>query len=126
MRTVRNITIYCLLVLCSLVLLGCSQKADENKSISEVKAEAEKMDINQLRSMAMKYKEAITAKGNEIEKLAAKLKNIPPAEMTDTKAKEITEGINKINQSMSALNEKLMIYHNKLKEKGGDISGLEI
>ncbi len=124
MKTAKNTTFFFLLLLYPLVLLGCSQKSAENESINDVKAEAEKMDANQLRSMAMKYKDALEAKKGEIEKLVAKLRNIPPAEMTDTKAKEITEGINKINQSMSALNEKFTIYYNKLKEKGGDTSGL--
>ena len=37
MNTVKNTTIYFLLVLCSLALLGCSQNADEDKPISDVK-----------------------------------------------------------------------------------------
>ena len=69
MKTVRNITYYFLLVLCSLALLGCAKKADESKPIGEVKAEAEKMNNEQLRSMAMQYKEAITAKKGELEKI---------------------------------------------------------
>ena len=40
MKTVKNTTIYLLLVLCSLALLGCRQKADEDKPTSEVKADA--------------------------------------------------------------------------------------
>ena len=125
MRTAKGMTICALLALCSLVLLGCGSKADENKPVSEVKAEAEKMDAGQLLAMAEECKKAIAAKKGEVEKLLAKLKNIPPAEMTDTKAKEITEEITKIDQSMSALNERFKVYYNKLKEKGGNTSGLE-
>ena len=40
MNIVKNTTIYFLLMLCSLALLGCSQEADEDKPISEVKADA--------------------------------------------------------------------------------------
>lgn len=40
MKTVKNITIYLLLVLCSLALLGCKQKANEDEPISEAKADA--------------------------------------------------------------------------------------
>ncbi len=126
MRTAKKTALYFLLLLCSLVLLGCSQKNDENKSISEIKAEVEKMDINQLRSMAMKYKEDLAAKESEIEKLLAKFKNISSAEVSDTEAKQITSEIESITKSISALNEKFMIYYNKLKEKGGDASDLEI
>lgn len=39
MKTVKNTTIYFLLVLFSLTLLGCSKKADEDKPTSEVKAD---------------------------------------------------------------------------------------
>ena len=40
MKTVKSTNIYFLLVLCSLALLGCSKKADEDKPSSEVKADA--------------------------------------------------------------------------------------
>ncbi len=126
MRTVKGMTICALLALCSLVLLGCSSKADENKPISEVKAEAEKMDASQLQAMAEEYKNAIVAKKGEVDKLVAKLKDIPVAEMMGAEAKEIQAEISNINKSMSALSEKLMIYYNKLKEKGGDTSDLKI
>lgn len=126
MKTIKNPTIYFLLALCSLVLLGCSQKADENKSLSEVKAVAEKMDTNQLRSMAMNYKQAIMAKNDEAEKIIGNLKDIPDAEKLGAKMKEIQEELNNINKSVSALKERFEIYYNKLKEKSGDTSGLEI
>ncbi len=126
MKTIKNPTIYFLLALCSLVLLGCSQKADENKAISEVKTEAEKMDTNQLRSMAVSYKEAIVVKKGDLEKLAAKIKEIPVAEMMGTEAKKIRAEIDNISKSVSALKERFEVYYNKLKEKGGDTSGLEI
>jgi len=126
MKTVKNITIYFLLMLCLLLLAGCSQKADENKSLSEVKAVAEKMDTNQLRSMAMNYKQAIMAKNDEAEKIIGNLKDIPDAEKLGAKMKEIQEELNNINKSVSALKERFEVYYNKLKEKSGDTSGLEI
>jgi len=126
MKTVKNIIIYFSLMLCLLVLPGCSQKADENKPLSEVKAEAEKMDTNQLRSMAMNYKQAIMAKNDEAEKIIGNLKDIPDAEKLGAKMKEIQEELNNINKSVSALKERFEVYYNKLKEKSGDTSGLEI
>ena len=126
MKTVKDAKFYLLLLLCSLVLLGCSQKADEDKPISEVKAEAEKMDAGQLRSMALQYKEAIVAKTGEVEKLAAKLKDIPVTEMMGAEAKEIKADIDNISKSVSSLRDRFNVYYNKLKEKSGDISGLDI
>ena len=109
-----------------LVIIGCGKKADENKPISEVKAEAEKMNAADLRTTAMSYKEAIEAKGKEVEKLAAKLKEIPVAEILGKEAKAIKAEVDTINKSVSALKERLQIYIDKLKEKGGDLSGLQI
>jgi len=62
MKTLRNINFYFLLALCSLALLGCSKKVDENKPLPEVRTEADQMSVDQLRQMAMKYKDAILAK----------------------------------------------------------------
>lgn len=123
METVRNISFYCLLVLC---LLGCGKKADENKPLSEVKAEADKMNVAQLKEMAMKYKEAILAKQREVEKFTGKLKDIPIAKMLGSEAKELKAEIENLNKSISALKERFQVYYGKLKEKGGDLSGLEI
>ena len=125
MKTRKTVTFYCLLVLCSLALLGCGKKADENKPISEVKAEADQMSVDKLRSMAMKYKDAITAKKGEVEKFAAKLKEIPITEKLGTEAKELMAEIEALNKSISSLKERFQVYYQKLKEKGGDLSGLE-
>jgi len=126
MKTVRDVTFYFLLVLCSLVLLGCGKKADEDKPLSEVRTEAEQMSVEKLRSMAMKYKEAIVAKSGELEKVMGELKDIPIAEKLGTEAKELTTEIENLSKSVSALKERFEVYYQKLKDKGGDLSGLEI
>ena len=126
MKNPKTITFYFLLVLCSLVLLGCGAKADEDKPLSEVKAEAEQMNVEKLRQMALAYEEAILAKRGEVEKLSAELKGIPVAKMLGSEAKEIKAEIENLNKSISALKERFGVYYNKLKEKGGDLTGLKI
>ncbi|MHC4739026.1 MAG: hypothetical protein ACYS9Y_09005 [Planctomycetota bacterium] len=115
-----------LFVLLAVMLLfaGCSKKADENKTLSEVEAEAEKMSVDKLKSMAMEYKDAISAKKEEIEKVTGELKNIPIAEMLGNEAKELKAEIENLNKSVSDLNERFQVYYQKLKEKGGDLTGL--
>jgi hypothetical protein len=125
MKTVRNIT-FCLLVVCFLALVGCGKKADEKKPISEVKAEAEEMSPDELRSMALKYKEAIMAKRADVEKITAELKKIPITEMLGKEAKGLKTDIDNLNESVSALKARFEIYYNKLKEKGGDVTDLKI
>ena len=127
MKGKTTIGLWSLLAVCTLVVFGCGGKeADETKPVSEVKAEAEKMSAADLRAMASKYKEAIEAKGEDVEKLTAKLKEIPVAQMMGEQAKEIKAEIDTINKSVSALKERFQIYLDKLKEKGGDLSGLQI
>ena len=126
MKVVRHATLWSLLVLCSLFVLGCGQKADETKPVSEVKAEAEKMDTNQLRAMAMTYKEAIVAKKGELEKITAKLKEIPLTEMMGEEAKALKADIANLNGSVTALKVRFDVYYEKLKAAGGELSGLQI
>jgi molecular chaperone GrpE (heat shock protein) len=115
-----------LLVMCSIAVSGCGQKADEEKPMSEVKAEAEKMNTNDLRAAAMKYKEAIVAKKGDLEKLTTKLKEIPMTEMLGEQAKGLKADIDNLNKSISALKERFNVYYEKLKEAAGDLSGLQI
>jgi DNA-binding transcriptional regulator GbsR (MarR family) len=126
MKIVRNAVLCCLIALCLFAILGCGKKADENKPVSEVKAEAEKMDTAGLRDMAMVYQKAIAAKNSEVEKLATKLKDIPATELLGNEAKELKADIENINQSISALTERFDVYYQKLKDKGGDLSGLQV
>ena len=126
MKIVRNAVLCCLIALCLFAILGCGKKADENKPISEVKAEAEKMDTDGLRAMAMAYQKAIAAKNSEVEKLATKLKDIPATELLGNEAKELKADIENINQSLSALTERFEVYYQNLKDKGGDLSGLQV
>jgi len=125
MKIVRNATILSLSVLISLTVLGCSKEADETKPVSEVKTEADQMDTNELKSAAMRYKEAFTAKARELERITAKLKEIPVTEMLGEEAKGLKADIEGLNKSVSALRERFDIYLQKLREKGGDTSGLE-
>ena len=107
-------------------MLGCGKKVDENKPLPEVRAEADQMSVDQLRQMAMNYKDAILAKRGEVEKFTAKIKDIPIAEMLGTEAKELKTEIENLNRSASALKERFEVYYKKLKEMGGDLSGLKI
>ena len=123
---ITKLVILCLLALCLVSFVGCGKKADENKPVSEVEAETEKMDADKLRSMAMTYKDAIMAKRGEVEEFVGKLKEIPITKMLGDEAKGLKAEIENLDKSASALMERFQIYYKKLKEKDGDLSGLEI
>jgi len=126
MNTVIRIGLCILMVGCLLGLVGCSKKADTNKSIADVQAEASKMDVEQLKAKAMEYKNAIVAKKAEIEKVAAKLKAIPITQQMSPEAKALQTDTANLGKALADLTERFQVYYNKLKEKGGSVSGLEI
>lgn len=121
MKIVRNAALWSLLVLVSLAVLGCGKK-DEDKPVSDVKTEAEQMNKDELRAEAMKCKEAIAAKKGELEKVMAKLKELPVTEIKDEDAKRLED----LNRSISVLKERFSVYYQELRKKGGDTSGLQI
>ena len=115
-----------LIAACVISFTGCGKKADENKPMTQVQAEAEKMNVEQLKAAAVQYKNAIAAKKAELDKVAAKLKAIPVTEQLGEKAKTLQADVANIGKSVNALTERFQVYYNKLKEKGGDVSGLQI
>ena len=109
-----------------LTVCGCGKNADTTKPIPEVKAEAEKMDVSQLRSMAMTYKDAITAKTEEIKAEGLKITKLPVAELMGDKAKAINTNINELKKNVDALTQRFQIFLDELKKKNGDLTGLQL
>ena len=126
MKNAKIITIYTLAILMASVFTGCEKKADETRPIDQVKTEAEGMDADQLRTMALQYKDAIMAKTNDVDNLVGRLKEIPVAKMMTDETKELKTEIDNLTESLSALRKRFEVYYDKLKEQGGDLSGLEI
>ena len=126
MKTVK-FGLFLLLAGCIIGFSGCGKKAaDTEKPIADVQTEANQMDVEQLKAKALEYKDAIMAKKGEIEKVAAKLKEIPITEQLGEEAKGLQTEISNLNNVISALSERFQIYFSKLQEKGGDVSGLEL
>jgi hypothetical protein len=115
-----------LVLAAALCLGGCGQKADENKPISEIQTEANSMDVDQLRSMALSYKDAILGKQGEVTKIAEKIAEIPVVDMLGEEAKNLKTELDNVNKSGQALTDRFGVYYDKVKEKGGDLSNLEI
>jgi outer membrane murein-binding lipoprotein Lpp len=127
MKRIETGLFICAVAFIAFGLSGCDGTADENKPISDVQAEAAKMNAEQLRSMAMKYKDAIAAKMTEVDKVMAKLKEIPtPAQMPGKEASQAKQEFEALSKSLKALKTRFDVYYNKLKEKGEDVSQLGI
>jgi uncharacterized lipoprotein NlpE involved in copper resistance len=123
-----------------LALVGCSEKADENDSTSaakmetvdtakpivEVQAEAKTMSNEDLKATANKYKEALLAKQDEVKDMAAKIKDIPIADILGQEAQTFKADLKNLESTLTAIKGRFQVYYDKLKEKGGNLSGLEL
>ena len=144
MRFERNAVLSCLLALVLLVAIGCDKKTDQDQPptttrsetkapavaadtpVSEVQAEADTMSVENLKATALKYKDAIIAKQADIEKLAAKVKEIPLTEALGDEAKTLKADLQNLETDLKALKDRFQVYYNKLKEKGADVAGLTL
>ena len=103
-----------------------SMDIDLDKAVSDLKAEAAKMDVASLTKMAMKYKDAITEKMAALQSLKDKLKAIPMTEKLGAEAKSLTSNIKKITDTIAPLKERFGVYVDALKAKGGDVKDLAL
>jgi chromosome segregation ATPase len=111
----------------SAMLSGCGGSGpDETRPMDQIKAEVEQFDLARLEKEAAKYVQAITAKQADLEKVAAKLKEIPMTELMGDDAKAVKDELASIKDSVSALKARLDVYAQKIKELGGDVSGLKL
>jgi Mg2+ and Co2+ transporter CorA len=138
MKAYERIVI-CVVLVSVLAFFGCSKKSDtssspagegatkvdESKPIAEVKAETENMDVSSLRETTLSYKEVILSKEAEIKKLSEQLRQIPHDQQLGEEAKRLQSEIKTLTDSVSALLERFNVSYDKLKEKGGDVSGLK-
>lgn len=97
----------------------------ETRPVNEIKAEADKMNEQQLRDAAGVYKKALATKEAEVTKMMEQLKQVPITDASNDKAKNLTQNVESIGKSVKALNERKAIYVNKLKAMKADTTGLE-
>lgn len=101
-----------------------SMDIDMDKAIGDLKAEAAKMDVASLTTIAMKYKDAIAEKQAALEPLMDKLKAIPMTEKLGAEAKTLTADIKKLTDAIAPLTERFGVYADAIKAKGGDVKNL--
>jgi hypothetical protein len=97
-----------------------------DKPVSEIQAAAEAMSVDSLKAAALKYKEAILAKQVDIEKLTAKIKEIPITEALGEKAKTLKTDLANLETSLKALKDRFQVYYDAVKTKGGDVANLAL
>lgn len=147
----KMMLVVAIMAMCSLVFVGCGKKTDQNTTTGEtktaseavkttaeavkvnftdavdkIKAELPDMNVEQLQSAAVKYKDELLSKKVEVDKLTQQLKEIPVTEMLGDKAKQLKSDVDAVTTSVKNLKERFDLYYNELKQRGADLSGLEI
>jgi hypothetical protein len=98
--------------------------ADVEKPVAEVQTQAQTMSVANLRATAAQYAQAISVKKDDLQKVLDQVKQLPLTEALSEKAKTLKTEAQKIQTSLKDLTDRFQVYYNKLKEKGGDLSGL--
>ena len=88
-----------------------------DKSVADLKAEAEKMDVASLMQVAGKYKDAILAKQGEFNSISEKLAAIPMAQRLGEESKQLTAQTQKLTESLKALKDRFDVYLTAIKSK---------
>ena len=111
----------CMIAICAIItalmVSGCGSSLSEDKPIVEVKQEAQTMDVGQLKTIVEKYQKAIEAKKPELQKLQAKLKEIPITEIMGKDAVSIKGEITALSSSIKALTDRMKVYQSALSQK---------
>lgn len=126
MRTYVNIATHLLFALILISFFGCGKKADQTSPASQAKAEAQKLNVKQLRDKALSVRKVLLEKKAEVEQLAAKLAKLPSDQMIGKEGQAIRQQMGELQKSMSELYQQLRTCRDKLKENGADVSGLDM
>lgn len=92
------------------------------RPLTEIKAEAENLNIDQLKQVALKYKDAITEKSATIEPLLQKLKELPMSKKFGGEGLQIKDELSSVKEGIEALKARYDVYAAKLKGMGVDLS----
>jgi ubiquinone biosynthesis protein UbiJ len=101
-------------------------QADKGKTVEEVTTQAKEMAADKLREISQIYRDAIEANRQKLKEMAEQLRDTPEAERASAEVKKLKAEIDRIHDSIPVLKEKFEVYYNSLKEKAGDLTGLDI
>jgi len=101
-------------------------ETDSGRSIPEITADAKEMAVENLRRMAEKYRDVIAEKQQQLKEMTQKYIDLPDAERITAEGHKLKAGINEIKKGVDLLKERFTVYYNALKEKGGNLVGLDI
>jgi len=145
MKTRKSSIFFCFLVGGALTVTSCGQKAEEPKPQPKEKAAVEqrmpkqevkvqeskpaeepKIDLLKIKETALKEKEIILAKKDELQKLIEEKAKIPLTDQLGTQAKELTQKIEELKNEIQEHTERYNGYAQQLKAGNIDTSEIEM
>lgn len=101
-------------------------QVDQDSNIPEITAKAKQMAVENLRKMAEQYRDAITQQQQKLHALTEKFIAIDDAEKNTPEADKLKATIDEIYKHLPVLKERFHVYYDALKEKAGNLTGLNI
>jgi hypothetical protein len=99
---------------------------DYGKSISDITAGAKEMATENLRKMAEKYRDVVAEKEQQLKQMTQGYLNLSDDDRKAAIGQIAKAGIDKIKTGLDIMKERFGVYYNVLKEKAGNLTGLDI
>ena len=106
----KLLTVLACTVLVAGLMTGCGKGVDENKPLSEVQTEAAKLDEAALKAKIADCEKFLAEKKAELEKVAAKIKDIPLDKILSEESKKLKEQTEKISESIRKVSAQMKVY----------------
>ena len=102
------------------VLTGCGDnaKVDETKTVAQIEAELPKLNEAQIKAQIEACQKALEAKKAELDKLAAKIKDIPLTEILSDESTKLKDEAKKLGESVKKLTDQIAANTKGLEAKG--------
>ena len=100
--------------------------ADQGKSIPDITAGAKEMAVENLRKMAEKYRDVVAATEQQLEKMTQGYLNLSDDDRKAAIGQIAKTAIDEIKTGLDIMKDRFGVYYNALKEKGGNLTGLDI
>ncbi len=100
--------------------------ADQSKSIPDIAGGAKEMAVENLREMAEKYRDVVAEKEQQLKKMTQGYLNLSDDDRKAAIGQIAKTAIDEIKTGLDIMKDRFGVYYNALKEKGGNLTGLDI
>jgi hypothetical protein len=99
---------------------------DQGSSVAEISAAAKEMTADNLRKMAEKYRDLVAANQQKLTTLTEQYVAVPLTEKNTPQAEALKAAIDEVYKGLPLIKDRYKAYYDALKEKAGNLAGLDI